>query len=234
MRKKIFHTVACLMLISNSLLAQQWTGSSTTTGSVSRDGNVGIGTSSPGHALDVRGNIYTSNSVIVDGGDLILNRTSNPYGFVLRPNVSGFKNLGFAVQGGGNLDLFHVVSNMSVFTGNVGIGTATLGSCKLAVEGRIGAREVLVTVNPFPDYVFTPSYKLRDLSSLEKYIKQYSHLHGIPSAAEVEKEGGVKLGEMSVKLLEKIEELTLYIIDMNKKIEELQKDNAALRSQLKD
>jgi hypothetical protein len=108
--------------------------------------------------------------------------------------------------------------------GNVGIGTANPGNWKLAVEGKIAAREIQVTLDSFfPDYVFSPSYKLRNLFSLEKYINQHQHLPGIPSAKEVEKEGGIKLGEMNIKLLEKVEELTLYVIELKKEIEEIKK-----------
>jgi hypothetical protein len=112
--------------------------------------------------------------------------------------------------------------------GNVGIGTDNPGSFKLAVEGRIAAREIQVTAQtPFPDYVFASSYKLRSLYNLENYINQNKHLPGIPSAAEVEKKGGIELGQMNTKLLEKIEELTLYVIELNKKIEKLEKEKEA-------
>jgi hypothetical protein len=114
--------------------------------------------------------------------------------------------------------------------GNVGIGTVSTGSFKLAVEGKIAAREIQVTLtNPFPDYVFASNYKLRSLSSLENYINQNKHLPGIPSANKVKKEGGIELGEMNVKLLEKIEELSLYIIEVNKKLQEQQKEIEQLK-----
>lgn len=190
-------------------------------------GNVGMGTANPVQKLDVRGNIYTTGSMIVDGGDLFLARTTNDYGFIVRPNVPNKKNLAFAVEGGGSLDLLHVNSNLSYFAGSIGIGTTNFNTSdyKLAVDGKIGARAVKVTLqNPFPDYVFDSTYELRPLANLSKYIDQNKHLPGIPSAAEVEKEGGVELGEMNVKLLEKVEELTLYILELNKKLEQQQKE----------
>jgi hypothetical protein len=108
--------------------------------------------------------------------------------------------------------------------GNVGIGTTTPGSFRLAVEGKIGAREVHVTSqNPWPDYVFNNGYQLENLYSLESYIRQNNHLPNIPSAQEV-KDNGIELGNMNGKLLEKIEELTLYIIELNKKIDKLEKE----------
>lgn len=117
--------------------------------------------------------------------------------------------------------------------GNVGIGTTDPGNYKLAVEGIIGAREIKVTANSWADYVFDKKYKLRNLKSLEKYINQYKHLPGIPSAQEVKENGGIELGDMNIKLLEKIEELTLYIIQLNKENDALKKDNAEIKEMLK-
>ncbi|TWF40505.1 hypothetical protein FHW36_104187 [Chitinophaga polysaccharea] len=99
--------------------------------------------------------------------------------------------------------------------GNVGIGTLTPGSCKLAVEGTIGARKVKVTQGTWADFVFQPDYTLPPLSDVEAFIKENKHLPDIPTKKEVEKEG-LDLGEMNKKLLQKIEELTLYLIDLKK------------------
>ena len=108
-------------------------------------------------------------------------------------------------------------------SGKVGIGTINPGSYKLAVEGTIGTRAIVVTtVTPFPDYVFNPGYALRSIRDVENYISQHKHLPGIPSTKDVEDAGGFELGEMNKKLLEKVEELTLYIIELNKRIEQLE------------
>jgi hypothetical protein len=224
MLKKTLQIAIALFLIGNSSFAQ-WGGSTTTSGDTYRDGNVGIGTSAPSQRLDVRGSIYTTGSMIVDGGDLILARTTNDYGYIIRPDIAGKKNLGFAVAGGGPLDVVTINSNLSYFSGGIGIGTNNLGTNKLAVEGNIAARGVIVTLqNPFPDYVFESNYKLRPLANLESYINQNKHLPGIPSAAEVEKNGGIELGQMNTKLLEKIEELTLYVIELKKENEQMKED----------
>jgi hypothetical protein len=112
--------------------------------------------------------------------------------------------------------------------GNLGIGTvpnSNANSYKLAVAGSIGAwGEVRVFTNgsSFPDYVFDPSYKLRSLEETEKYVKENHHLPEVPSAAEVAKEG-MSLNGMSEILLKKVEELTLHIIEQNKRIEALEK-----------
>lgn len=102
-------------------------------------------------------------------------------------------------------------------TGNVGIGTDA-PDAKLAVNGLIHTKEVKVDLIGWPDYVFTNEYKLPTLKEVEKQINEKGHLANIPSAAEVEN-NGVLLGEINKKLLEKVEELTLYIIQMNKEIE---------------
>jgi hypothetical protein len=102
-------------------------------------------------------------------------------------------------------------------SGAVGIGTATTGTFKLAVEGKIGAREVNVTTSAWADYVFEADYALPSLESLKVFIDKNKHLPEIPTAQEVET-NGVNLGEMNTLLLKKIEELTLYAIEQNKLI----------------
>ncbi|CAM1344758.1 hypothetical protein [Tenacibaculum amylolyticum] len=116
--------------------------------------------------------------------------------------------------------------------GNVGIGTAIPDS-ELAVNGTIHTKEVRVDLIGWPDYVFTNDYKLPTLQEVEKHIKEKGHLENIPSAKEVE-ENGVKLGEMNKKLLEKVEELTLYTIQQQKEINRLQKQEERLEKQEKE
>ncbi len=102
-------------------------------------------------------------------------------------------------------------------TGGVGIGTMNPNGWRLAVNGKIRAKEVKVETG-WSDFVFHDNYKLPTLRQVENYIKEKGHLKDIPSAMEVE-ENGIYLGEMDSKLLQKIEELTLYTIQQEKKIE---------------
>ncbi|SKD07866.1 hypothetical protein SAMN05660461_3849 [Chitinophaga ginsengisegetis] len=102
----------------------------------------------------------------------------------------------------------------------VGIGTLTPQS-ELSVKGTITAQRVKVTQTGWADYVFHKNYQLPSLAEVEAYVRSNQHLEGIPSAAEVEKEG-IDVGEMNKKLLAKVEELTLYLIEQNKKITALE------------
>lgn len=114
--------------------------------------------------------------------------------------------------------------------GNVGIGTSAPQN-KLDVNGTIHAREVKVDLTGWSDFVFQPSYKLKPLIEVESFIKTNGHLQDIPSAAEVEKDG-INLGEMQKKLLQKVEELTLYVIEQQKMIDELKKENLLIKQRL--
>jgi hypothetical protein len=103
--------------------------------------------------------------------------------------------------------------------GNIGMGTTT-PDAKLAVNGIIHTKEVKVDLVGWPDYVFEKEYDLPTLEEVEKNIAREGHLINIPSADEVAA-NGVLLGDMNKKLLEKVEELTLYIIQMNKELQEV-------------
>ncbi|SFW76987.1 hypothetical protein SAMN02927921_04182 [Sinomicrobium oceani] len=111
--------------------------------------------------------------------------------------------------------------------GSVGIGTLNPGSWKLAVNGNIRAKEIKVETG-WSDFVFEEDYDLPTLEEVEAHIKEKGHLKDIPSAREV-KENGVLLGEMDAKLLQKIEELTLYILDQDKQIKKLQEENSGIK-----
>lgn len=104
-------------------------------------------------------------------------------------------------------------------SGNVGIGT-TNPQAKLAVNGDIFSKKVKVTQTGWPDYVFDSIYRLRSLSQLEQYIQENKHLPDVPSASEVEK-NGLDLGDNQAVLLKKIEEITLYVIELKKENEEM-------------
>ncbi|MCX2679371.1 hypothetical protein OOZ15_05395 [Galbibacter sp. EGI 63066] len=104
----------------------------------------------------------------------------------------------------------------SYFKGSLGIGTINPGNWKLAVNGKIRAKEIKVETS-WSDFVFEKDYNLPTLEEVEQHIKENGHLKDIPSAIEVE-ENGIYLGDMNAKLLQKIEELMLYTIEQQKRI----------------
>ena len=180
--------------------------------------NVGIGTTSPNARLHIwgesvgNGNIMTSIMIGKNNGPEIqaIQQSSDP-------DVQGlaFRVKSSATNANPNFEAMRINSN-----GNIGIGTTTTGTHKLAVEGTIGAREIKVETGTWSDFVFKNDYDLRTLEEVEQHISEKGHLPEIPNEAEVI-ENGINLGEMNVKLLQKIEELTLYLIDQNKEIKEL-------------
>lgn len=100
-------------------------------------------------------------------------------------------------------------------------------------SGKVFAREVEVTLATFPDYVFESEYPLLSLDALRNYIFEKKHLPNIPSACEIE-EKGIGLGELSLKQMEKIEELTLYLLQLDERLKALEAENKALKTELSD
>jgi len=120
-------------------------------------------------------------------------------------------------------------------SGDVGIGTtdpctnsqaASISNCKLSVAGAIQAQEIVVN-SGWSDYVFDPDYRLAPLSEVAEYVRENHHLPDIPTSADVEV-NGIGVGGMQAKLLAKIEELTLHMIEINRANEDLRRANAEL------
>ena len=191
----------------------------------SGNGKMGIGTTSPANQLDLRlsGSYgYTARFAEANGAGIILGVNPNnddPLSAYIG-HTSSNRNIKYAVSGAGK-HIFNTNADQSLIihnSGNVGIGTTSIGSHKLAVEGSIGAREIKVEVGPnWSDFVFDHDYKLRSLEEVEQHISENGHLPEIPSKEEAT-ENGINLGEMNAKLLQKIEELTLYLIEQNKEL----------------
>lgn len=136
--------------------------------------------------------------------------------------ISGKVKMGaweISQEGGGN------VTSFLRFDRWTGDGTTSWKEKKLAIDwsGRLYAQGVTVTVKSFPDYVFDPTYPLIPLPELEIYVKTHKHLPEIPTENQV-KQDGLDLGEINVKLVKKVEELTLYIIELEKRIKKLEQN----------
>ena len=128
--------------------------------------------------------------------------------------------------------LWNQAENNIYYSGNVAIGRTDVPSgFNLAVDGKIVTREVKVTLDGWSDFVFSKDYDLKPIYEVEKHIADYKCLPGIPTEKEVN-ENGVNLGEINAKLLQKIEELTLYMIEMNKEIQALKEENKLIKEKL--
>lgn len=220
------------------------------------NGNVGIGIISPSFyqhggnnkVLEVYNPNTTANSqshIILSTGSILPNSSLGSLTWSM-PNMSA-SNKGLAYLGvisGTNSTSANPSSSM-IFatrnatasnwnpnmvlsdTGNLGIGILAPTN-KLDVNGTIHSKEVKVDMSGWSDFVFKKEYELPTLAEVEKHIAENGHLKNIPSEEEVLK-NGINLGEMNAKLLQKIEELTLYSIDQNKKIESQAKEIESLK-----
>lgn len=194
---------------------------------VTGDNAVGIGTQNPQVKMHV-----------VGAGEILrLHSVTDPLmQFTTGLAASGIKKAFLDVDGNdfrvgtnsgndnGNL-IFRVNGLNTVYvtpSGNVNIGTSTSANgYKVSVAGKVICEEVRVQLrSAWPDYVFSGNYQLMDLRELEQFILANKHLPNILPAAQIEKEG-IALGDMQKKLMEKIEELTLYIIQQQKEIDAL-------------
>ncbi len=203
-------------------------------------GKVGIGTNNPSTVLDVNGKT-TVNSIKIDGYNQVssVNGYQNKIEFtggghgaiVFKPGDA--KELMFGFHDNGN---FYWGTGRSATTPNYYAMYLNGSKGHLGVKGKITSSEVKVKIGGWADYVFEETYELPTLSEVEKHIKEKGHLQNIPSAKEVAK-NGIQLGEMNMKLLEKIEELTLYTIAQEKEIQTLkavQKQNTTLEERVEN
>lgn len=183
-------------------------------------GNVGINTENPNATLDINGFLRTSGNI--NTSDIISDGVNS---WIFHTPDDQRRTLHIAPGlGNGQFDW----TKQTVFNNNGNV----------AVSGKLEATEVKVTQSPTADFVFEEEYDLASLEAVEKHIKEKKHLPEIASAKEMEKDG-VNVGEFQIKLLQKIEELTLYTIEQNKqnrqqeeKIKQLEQENQQIKSLL--
>ena len=201
-------------------------------------GRVGVGTDEPFQMLHVvGGNILISkssdrapgstNGSIMFGGDVVSSNQHGNYAIEYVNNETEGYGLNFWKPHTSTNNTRNNILFLSDSLGFVGIGT-NHPQAKLAVNGRILAKSVKVSTDAtyWPDFVFAPEYNRMSLSELEAYINANRHLPGVPSAAEVDEQEGVVLEEMNAILLQKVEELTLYVIELQKQVDELKKERS--------
>ncbi|MEO6254645.1 MAG: hypothetical protein ABIO79_15140 [Ferruginibacter sp.] len=211
---------------------------------VSSSGKVGIGTIATNYLFDVNGysrfsdhmwlegNLYSKNIEISQFNltpSIQLKRTDNliTTGSLTIDDNSHLK-LSKTFNGGGIIIDANTTSGTKRFYAskgnhfNFGTGLTPTGYT-VSVEGKVIATDFTTSaIVNWPDYVFADKYKLKPLAEVRKFINENKHLPNIPSAAEVEK-NGIQLGDMSKKLMEKVEELTLYILQLQDQIDDLKK-----------
>jgi hypothetical protein len=185
--------------------------------------NVGIGTSNPLRKLEVIG-IAKATSIELgnpSASSALINgfRQTNQYDRLLRLGTNppnGTEKIVMELFTNGELTLYHdgLGSPFTVFDEN------QFKLLQLEGTGLLRARKIRIDLDTWADYVFEPQYKLMPLNELKTYVTIEKHLPGVPSAEEVEEEG-IDLGEMNQVLLEKIEELTLYVIELNEEVGKL-------------
>ncbi|BFP40789.1 hypothetical protein FGF1_16340 [Flavobacteriaceae bacterium GF1] len=184
----------------------------------------------------------TGNVVLVKGGGRVGINTTSPSDLLTIEEENSYANIrlrrtgtspaDFRIWSGYNqLEFRNSANDIKLVledNGNVGIGTEG-PDAKLTVAGNIHSREIKVTVDAGADFVFNDSYDLRSLEETERFINRYKHLPEIAPEKDM-LENGVLIGELNIKLLQKIEELTLYTIQQEKKIKHLERENEKMKS----
>lgn len=209
---------------------------------------VGIGINSPLYKLDVRGNGYFSGGMGIgieplltdvqlniktlfsrEVGICVDQLVSVPYSYAYKAIVHDAQTKGFGIYNDQyGKDVFTVYGD-----GKIEVSNATGKIWQLESNGLMRGRKIKLDLDTWADYVFDNDYVLMSLKEVEEFIEEEKHLPNVPSEAEIMNDG-VDLGEMNIVLLEKVEELTLYLIEQSKAIESQQSELNELKQELSE
>ena len=216
---------------------------------IGANGNVGINASNPVAKLEVKTGSICSTNPLTSNDGVIFRNSAGTAGFAdwgiqywqntVHPNepagLNFWKPFGATTGAFANYVLY-LQDDGKVKMGEV--GTTVTGQAnnnfRLFVKDGIVTEKLLISTFGaggwnWPDYVFAPDHKLRSLEEVEAFVKKEKHLPNVPSAAEVN-QNGIEIAQMNATLLEKVEELTLYLVDLNKRVKALEAENAALKT----
>lgn len=207
---------------------------------ISTTGNVGIGINSPNSMLHIKTPDYTTKALIIESNNAILEYMNHAISLKSQSNFCQVPYIQWITSNdlrqaylGWNPSVFNLTLengyNFSINGGNVLIGKTTQDNTtyKLDVAGKVRANEITV-VSTGADFVFENGYNLRPLTEVEAFVKANRHLPDVAPASEMQA-NGVSIGDMNAKLLQKVEELTLYSIELEKKNAKLQQEMKELR-----
>ena len=198
-----------------------YTGNGYESMAITTSGNVGIGTSTPNEKLSVIGTTGLYGNTVISpsqSGSLGTVSIGTPTLFANSMlNIKSNLQYGAFIDGANTGSAALYVTGITRLDGEVGINVAPSSVYQLAVGGKIVCTELRVQAMPFPDYVFDPSYKLKPLEEVEEHILAHHRLPNMPPATQVESEG-MNVGGIQLKLVEKVEELTLYLLQQQKEL----------------
>ncbi len=140
----------------------------------------------------------------------------------------------FNIDNSVNSSVFKIKDNGATHIGPKTVTTGPHSNAMLTVDGKIACKEVIVLITNWADFVFDKNYKLMPLKEVETYIQANKHLPNVPSANDVETSNGIDVAKTQTVLLQKIEELTLYLIEQNKRLEAIEKENAFMKTILNE
>jgi hypothetical protein len=253
MKKLLLTLIVCSFSAATSVFGQQWNGVPNSTGAINRNGLVGIGIANPTAQLHIKAPYSGYPATFALENSAGKYTISSNYGGYFDIDYSipfGSGTLaGKAISiGRFGTDYFVTIdmkqktnfSSTTQFTGVATFNNTVLiknsrlllsdgaNQIELKSDGLIHAREIEVDLVTIPDYVFADNYELMSLTELQKFIDLNHHLPSIKSAAEYEAHGSIPLKELNIKLLEKVEELTLYTLEQQEEIEALKTANVEI------